>query len=204
MAIPGEAEPISLTSPGYQEVEMIRYRKSILVAVLILLISLTAIALEASSDVPVMTAKKKPPTPTPTSTPSSADFSFNLNLKPQYGWVGYLVRSGDAGPLYEMNSYGSCFWTTNWLGMVSLNGFEGDVTLEVLNLPPGITEEMPASAFVPRGGAKVVTVALRATAAAALGDVTVTLRGTSGTIVHTVDLPFMVVDQLPPLDPSCS
>lgn len=180
---------------------MARYMKITLVAALI---ALTIIVLAASSDTSAMAAKKKTPTPMPTSTPASADFSFNLNLKPQYGWVGYLVRGGDAGPFYEMNSYGSCFWTTNWLGMVSLHGFEDDITLEVLNLPPGVTEEMPDFAFVPRGGAEVVTVALLATSDTALGDGTVTLRGTSGTIVHTLDLPFHVVDELPPLDPSCS
>jgi hypothetical protein len=43
----------------------------------------------------------------------------------------------------------------------------------------------------------------RHTPEAALGNVTVTLRGTSGSIVHTADLPFTIVDQLPPLDPAC-
>jgi hypothetical protein len=38
---------------------------------------------------------------------------------------------------------------------------------------------------------------LQAGGNAALGDATVTVRATSGSIVHTLDLPISVADQLP-------
>jgi hypothetical protein len=38
---------------------------------------------------------------------------------------------------------------------------------------------------------------LQAGGYAALGDATVTVRATSGSIVHTLDLPISVADQLP-------
>ncbi len=180
---------------------MVRQLRTVLIAAVSFgLIALAVMVLGTSSASTVIAAKKTPtPGPSPTPTPTStADFIFSLNLKAEFGWVGYLVRGGDAGPVYEMCSYG-CFWVTNTLHVISRNGFEGDVNLEVLNLPPGVTSEMPNSIFVPKGDGTTISVLLRATADAPLGDATMTLRGTSGTIVHTADVRFMVVDQLPPL-----
>jgi hypothetical protein len=181
---------------------MVRRKRSTWMAALsFALIALAVMAFAISSAAPVTAAMPKPrPTPTPT-----GDFLFSLNYKGEY-WTdpSYLVR-GDTGPHpgphYALASYSGWFWTENTLAVISRNGFTGTVNLEVLNLPSGVTSELPSSIFVPQGDGVIIEVHLRASAAAALGDVSgVTLRGTSGSIVHTANLPtFTVVEQLPPL-----
>jgi hypothetical protein len=150
---------------------------------------------------------------TPSTAPveaASPDLIFSLNYKAEY-WSdpSYLIRDDGTlpwpgsshGPLYAIASYSGWFWTTNTLSVISRNGFTGNVNLEVLNLPAGITSEMPDSVFVPKGGGVTIAVHLRAASSVALADVSgVTLRGTSGSIVKTANLPtFTVVQELPPL-----
>jgi hypothetical protein len=138
---------------------------------------------------------------------SQFGIKFGLNLP--LAWDGYLVRGGlsqsdcphcvsDAEPRYRYESYGACFYDSNRLSLVSLNGFEGIVTVEVLNLPADVTSEMPGSVFVPQDGVGSTSFALRATTDASLQDATVTLRGTSGAIDHTLEAPITVVELLPP------
>jgi hypothetical protein len=79
------------------------------------------------------------------SSSSVADFAFTANYKPP-SFVGYVVRGGlpsCAGcttavePRYVGASF-DCFYDSNTISLVSLNGFGGDVKLEVLNLPAGM------------------------------------------------------------------
>jgi hypothetical protein len=164
---------------------MFRHLRSALVTALcFVLIVLAVMAPGTSSVAPAMAA-------------GQADFLLSIAYRAPY-MSGYLVR-GDNKVLYPIASYSGWFWSDNYFLIISRNGFEGNVTLEALNLPSGVTSEMPNSVFVPKGKSVTTLIRLRAATNAALGAVTVTLRGTSGTIVHTGDLSFTVVDQLPPL-----
>jgi hypothetical protein len=138
------------------------------------------------------------------SSSSEADFALSANYKPPF-FVGYVVRGGlpsCAGcttavePRYVGRSF-SCFYDSNNIGLASLNDFSGDVRLEVLNLPAGVTSQTATKLTVPRRGAVSTPFKLEASGDAALGDATVTVRATSGSIVHTLDLPISVADQLP-------
>src|SRR5215217_6463856 len=130
---------------------------------------------------------------------SVADFALTANYKPP-SFVGYVVRGGlpsCAGcttavePRYVDASF-DCFYDSNTISLVSLNGFGGDVKLEVLNLPAGVTSQTATKLTVPRRGVASAPFKLQAR-----GDATVTVRATSGSIVHALDLPISVADQLP-------
>jgi hypothetical protein len=138
------------------------------------------------------------------SSTSVADFALTANYKPP-SFVGYVVRgalSSCAGcttavePRYVGTSF-SCFYDSNTISLVSLNDFGGDVKLEVLNLPAGVTSQTATKLTVPRSGVVSTPFKLQASGDAALGDVTVTVRAMSGSTVHTLDLPVSVADQLP-------
>ena len=135
---------------------------------------------------------------------SAADFALSANYKPPF-FVGHVVRGGlsscdgcttEVEPRYVGRSF-SCFYDSNSIDLVSLNGFSGDVRLEVLNLPAGVTSQTATKLTVPRRGAVGTPFKLLATGDAELGDAMVTVRATSGSIVHTLDLPISVADQLP-------
>lgn len=140
---------------------------------------------------------------------AAADFALSVN----YGaaFTGNLIRGETwnphplcnlcvtyGGPHYVVPDPLGCFYDSNSIGLVSLNDFSGTVTLEVLNLPPGVTSVTAASVSVPRRGAVSTGFKLQAASTAAVGSATVTLRASSGAIVHTVTLPISVADQLPP------
>jgi hypothetical protein len=138
------------------------------------------------------------------SSSSAADFALTANYKPP-SFVGYVIRGGlpsCAGcttavePRYVGKAF-SCFYDSNTISLVSLNDFSGDVRLEVLNLPAGVTSQTATKLTVPRRGVVSTPFKLEASGDAALGDATVTVRATSGTIVHTLNLPISVADQLP-------
>ncbi len=138
------------------------------------------------------------------STSSVANFALTANYKPP-SFVGYVVRGGlpsCAGcttavePRYVGASF-DCFYDSNTISLVSLNGFSGDVKLEVLNLPAGVTSQTATKLTVPRRDVVSAPFKLQASGDAALGDATVTVRATSDSIVHTLDLPISVADQLP-------
>ena len=132
------------------------------------------------------------------------DFSLTANYRPP-GFVGHLVRGGlpdcptcttAVEPRYLGTSF-SCFYDSNTLDLVSLNDFSGTVVLDVLNLPPGVTSQTATSVVVPRRGAVSTPFRLHADPGAPLGDATVTVRATSGGLLHTLVLPIRVADQLP-------
>jgi hypothetical protein len=138
------------------------------------------------------------------SSSSVADFALTANYKPP-SFVGYVVRGGlpsCAGcttavePRYVGASF-DCFYDSNTISLVSLNSFGGDVKLEVLNLPAGATSQTATKLTVPRRGVVSAPFKLQASGDTALGDATLTVRATSGSMVHTLDLPISVADQLP-------
>ena len=135
---------------------------------------------------------------------SAADFALSANYQPP-SFVGHVVRGGLSScvgcttavePRYVGRSF-SCFYDSNSTSLVSLNGFSGDVKLEVLDLPAGVASQTATKLTVPRRGAVSTPFKLQASGDAPLGDATVTVRATSGSIVHTLDLPISVADQLP-------
>lgn len=146
--------------------------------------------------------------PIASSTPvhaQASDFALGIN----FPGTGNLVRGGVPScpplectstltPLYLVGSF-TCFYSLNNLSFVSLNDFEGPVTLELLNLPAGVTSQTAATVNVPRGGAATTPFRLDAATGATLGAATVTLRATAGSIVHTLALNIAVADALPPI-----
>jgi hypothetical protein len=138
------------------------------------------------------------------SSSSAADFALTANYKPP-SFVGYVIRGGlpsCAGcttavePRYVGKAF-SCFYDSNTISLVSLNDFSGDVRLEVLNLPAGVTSQTATKLTVPRRGVVSTPFKLQASGDAAVGDATAMVRATSGSIVHTLNLPISVADQLP-------
>ena len=138
------------------------------------------------------------------SSTSVADFALTANYKAP-SFVGHVVRGGLSScvgcttavePRYVGTSF-DCFYDSSTINLVSLNDFSGDVRLEVQNLPAGVTSQTATMLTVPHRGAISTPFKLQASGDAALGDATVTLRATSGSIVHTLDLPISVADQLP-------
>lgn len=139
---------------------------------------------------------------------ASPDFALSVNFSSPTFFVGHLVRGAVPGtpcgscnggalaqPAYFVPDVFGAFFDTNSIGVVSLNDFQGPVTLQILNLPAGVTSLTATPVTVPRRGAVTTPFKLQADSAAALGNFTVTLRATSGALVHTVDLRIVVADQ---------
>ena len=134
---------------------------------------------------------------------SVGDFVLGANYKAPT-FVGYVVRGGVPScvgcttavePRYVGASF-DCFYDSNTISLVSLSDFSGDVKLEVLNLPAGVTSQTATKLTVPRRGVVSTPFKLQASGDAALGNATLTVRTTSGSIVHTLALPISVADQL--------
>jgi hypothetical protein len=135
---------------------------------------------------------------------AAGDFALSANYKPPV-FVGQLVRGGllscalcttSVEPRYPVTGF-TPGWDSNSLGLVSLNGFAGDVTVELTGLPAGVSSQTATSMRVPRGGAATTPFSLRASASAATGGATVTVRATGAGRVHTITLPISVADSLP-------
>jgi hypothetical protein len=133
-----------------------------------------------------------------------ADFALTANYKSP-SFVGHVVRGGLSScvgcttavePRYVGTSF-DCFYDSNTINLVSLNGFSGDVRLEVQNRPAGVTSQTATKLTVPHRGVVSTPFKLQASGDAALGDTTVTVWATSGSMVHTLELPISVADQLP-------
>ena len=132
------------------------------------------------------------------------DFALSANYGPSF--IGNIVRGGlencpgcttSVEPRYLVTSFGECFFDSNTISLVSLNDFQGVVTLQVLNLPPGVSSQTATSLNVPRRSAVSTPFKLSAAIDAALSNATVTVRATSGGIVHDLALPISVGDALP-------
>jgi hypothetical protein len=87
------------------------------------------------------------------------------------------------------------------LVLQSLNGFSGTVTLELLNLPPGVTSQTATTMTVAANATTSTPFKLQASATTPTGDYTVTVRVTGGSLVHEWSAPLHVVDPLPALPP---
>ncbi len=136
---------------------------------------------------------------------AAPDFTLSANYGPPF-FIGNIVRGGLATcpgcttsvePRYLVTSFGECFFDSNTISLVSLNDFQGVVTLQVLNLPPGVSSQTAASLNVPRRSAVSTPFKLSAAIDAAPGNATVTVRATSGGIAHDLALPISVGDALP-------
>jgi len=132
-----------------------------------------------------------------------AEFQARI-LWPSPG-VGFIVRNGtppdpfaDFFPVYQVGGFG-CDYLDNSIELTSHFGFTGDVTLEVINLPAGVTSQTAGSLTISGPGTQGPSTDLKLTAdgTAPPGDFTATLRATSGSIVKTRDLPIRIVDELP-------
>ena len=169
---------------------MVRYARNTLIAALGFgLIAMIVIAPGVSLAAP----EKAAPSPALT----RDDFLLSVAYRAPY-MSGYLVRE-DNTLFYALASYSGWFWSDNYVMLISRNGFEGNVNLEVLDLPAGVTSEMPTTVFVPKFGNTIVSIKLRAATDAPLANANVTLRGTTANTIKTGNVEFEIVDQLPPL-----
>lgn len=128
--------------------------------------------------------------------------------------LGIVARDGTPPtgsphfPVYAVPAGGyapECSWSTNNVEVRSHWGFTGTITLELLDLPTGVTSQTSGSLTITGPTAYAQTspdtaFILAAASSAPLGDATVTLRATSGGVVRTRELPIRVVDQLPSCD----
>ncbi len=89
------------------------------------------------------------------------------------------------------------------VGIAPLNGFTGTVTLELLNLPPGVTSQTATNVTL-AANTVATPLKLQVASTAALGNFNVTLRATSGVLVHEGSFPISVVDSLRPPNPQVS
>jgi len=135
---------------------------------------------------------------------SVADFALSANYEPPM-FVGHVMRgrlpscngcTTAVKPRYVGMSF-NCFYDSNTISLVSLNNLGGNVTLDVLNLPAGVTSQTATNLTAPRRGVVSASFKSHAGGDAASGDATVTVRAKSGSIGHTVDLPISVADQWP-------
>jgi hypothetical protein len=140
---------------------------------------------------------------------AAPDFVLSANYAPP-SFTGMLVRGAIPGspcgqcnggglpqPAYVVPDPLGCTYDWNQISVISLNGFQGTITLTLLNLPAGVTSLTPTSLSLPQPGATSTPFKLQASSTSALGGATVTIRATSGAIVHTLGLPISVSDQLP-------
>jgi hypothetical protein len=151
---------------------------------------------------------------------ASPDFSLAPAVANQVLSLGYLVRGGlqsctgnCLGALVEPKLQAcvddfTCttyVYTTSNLEVISKNGFLGTVTLELLDLPAGVVSQVAPSVTIASGSGfppfASTPFTLKAGAAAPLGTFTVTVRATSGLLVHTIGYTVTIVDALPPLPP---
>lgn len=146
------------------------------------------------------------------STPVHADELQDPEFRLRVSWpppvTGFIVRGGDPAaigqdhfPVFPIGGFG-CDYLDSTISVSSHFAFTGDVTLEWVNLPAGVTSETAGSLSItgptPTAADFPSTpMALVAAGDAALGDFTVTLRATSGDLERTVDIPISVVDELP-------
>ena len=77
---------------------------------------------------------------------------------------------------------------TSTIGITSLNGFSGSVTLSASGLPSGVT-----ASFSPNPATSTSTLTLKASATAVTGTVAVTITGKSGTLTNTTTLSLTVI-----------
>ncbi len=155
----------------------------LITALLFMMFSFSAGGAHASA------AKRKPPLPAP-------DFVINAPV----GHLGFLAQGAIPGspcsncnggilpePAYPVDVYGDCFYDWNTMAIVPLNGFLGTVMLTLSGLPSGVTSlTTPTVTVTQKGIPALFTFELQASSTATLGNATVTITGTSVSLVHTI------------------
>lgn len=125
---------------------------------------------------------------------------------------GFLVQGGLAtcpafdncspNPSFEPRYFSCGFWDCGYNNAVvvltSLNGFAGTVNLQLLNLPAGVTSQTATSVTLAANATNYQDFKLQAASGAQPGDYLVTVRATSGALVHDAAHLIRIVTQLPP------
>lgn len=138
-----------------------------------------------------------------------ADFSICCNDSTT---PGFLVRGGLATcpafdncfpnpsfePRYFSCGFSDCGYNNASVVLTSLNGFAGTVGLQLLNLPAGVTSQTATSVTLAKDATTYTNFSLQAASTAVPGDYLVTVRATSGALVHDAPHLIRIVDQLPP------
>jgi hypothetical protein len=101
-------------------------------------------------------------------------------------------------PRYFSCGFSSCGYGNASVVLTSLNGFSGTVSLQMLNLPAGVTSLTATSVTLATNATAYTDFTLQAASNAVPGDYLVTVRATSGTLVHDAQHLIRVVEQLPP------
>lgn len=142
---------------------------------------------------------------------TGGDFEICCESSPDV--PGYLVRGGlpecdpasNCGthnwePRYFSCGFTACGFDGAFVSISASGGFSGKITLEITDLPPGVTSQTATSVQIKKNRTFVVTgFVLSAASSAPTGDFLVTVRGTSGSLVRERQRLVRIVDQLPPL-----
>ena len=87
---------------------------------------------------------------------------------------------------------------TSTITVTSLYGFTGTVDLTVSGAPSGVTATLDPTSVTPLAdGSDTSTLTVQVDLTATIGDYTLTVTGTSGALVHTVDV-SLEITELPP------
>jgi len=93
---------------------------------------------------------------------------------------------------------------TATIQVVSINNFDGAVDLTLQNRPTGVTFSIANPTVAPFPGGYVNTkLTVQTSSSTALGDYTMSLRGTSGGKTHSVDLGLAVINKTSPFPFKC-
>ena len=134
----------------------------------------------------------------------TSDFALSANYQAS-SFFGRLVRGGlltcalcttSVEPRYPVTGF-TTGWDSNSIGLASLGGFAGTVTISVTGLSEGVSSQTATTVTVPRRGSTSTPFRLLAAADAPLVDFTAVVIATGGGKTHTVALPVSVVDHLP-------
>jgi hypothetical protein len=101
-------------------------------------------------------------------------------------------------PRYFSCGFFDCGYNNATVVLTSLNGFEGTVSLQLLNLPAGVTSQTATSVTLAKDATTYTDFKLQAAAGVPPGDYLVTVRATSGGLVHDSANLIRVMAQLPP------
>ena len=101
-------------------------------------------------------------------------------------------------PRYFSCGFSDCGYNNAVVALTSLNGFAGTVNLQLLNLPTGVTAQTAASVTLAENTTAYTDFKLQAAVGVPPGDYLVTVRATSGALVHDAAHLIRVVTQLPP------
>jgi len=117
---------------------------------------------------------------------NTPDIRILLQLAPPADFGGSVTPS-----LQQIVPGGSTSFTVN---VSALNGFTGDVSLSVSGLPSGVTGSFSPNAVT--GGSGTSTLTLTASSSVPLGNYSLTITGTSGSLSHSLPANLIVNSSL--------